>query len=417
MGIPFLSASHALFREEAVKYRADRLHGEVNIAVPLSWQAIGFLIIVALGIALAFLATASYARVATVSGAITLDTGMATIVPSRAGIVAAVRVREGQRVAANAPLLDIRAEESQSNGATAPERIRDALGVQDQRLSRQGEFILQAADAERAQLAAQATGLAGELQSLEAQLADQQRLVASARTDFESARQIADRGYISRRDLDTREAALLSRQQQLSQLEQLRASKRSDLLKTQRAIAQSAAQAEAQMAGNQSNRAELLQQIAQADVARGYQLTAPIGGTVSALTARLGQPAALQQSLMTIVPDGAQTRVELYVPTAAAGFLAPGQEVRLAVDAFPYQQFGTITGKISEIAGAPISRQGPNGPTPFYLVTVQLAHPWVRAFGRQQPLLPGMTLTARIVTERRSLIQWLFEPLFAVRNR
>jgi membrane fusion protein len=41
----------------------------------------------------------------------------------------------------------------------------------------------------------------------------------------------------------------------------------------------------------------------------------------------------------------------------------------------------------------------------------------VVAFGRYQPLQPGMTLTARIVTEKRSLLRWLFEPIYAVRNR
>jgi membrane fusion protein len=54
---------------------------------------------------------------------------------------------------------------------------------------------------------------------------------------------------------------------------------------------------------------------------------------------------------------------------------------------------------------------------PTYLVSVELQEPWVRAFGRRQPLLPGMTLTARIVTERQSLLEWLFQPVFAVRNR
>jgi membrane fusion protein len=50
-------------------------------------------------------------------------------------------------------------------------------------------------------------------------------------------------------------------------------------------------------------------------------------------------------------------------------------------------------------------------------VTVKLAQSWVMAFGRRQPLVPGMTLTARIITERQNLFQWLFEPLFAVQRR
>jgi membrane fusion protein len=41
----------------------------------------------------------------------------------------------------------------------------------------------------------------------------------------------------------------------------------------------------------------------------------------------------------------------------------------------------------------------------------------VSAFGRDEPLVSGMTLSARIVTEKQSLLEWLFEPLFAVQRR
>jgi membrane fusion protein len=50
-------------------------------------------------------------------------------------------------------------------------------------------------------------------------------------------------------------------------------------------------------------------------------------------------------------------------------------------------------------------------------VTVELEQPSVAAYGRREPLVSGMTLTARIVTEKQSLLQWLFEPLFAVQRR
>ena len=121
---------------------------------------------------------------------------------------------------------------------------------------------------------------------------------------------------------------------------------------------------------------------------------------------------------MIVVPNDATPRAELYVPTNAAGFLAIGQEVRLAVDAFPYQRYGTVSAKISEISSVAIPRRGADGAAvPVYLVTAELTQPWVVAFGRKQPLLPGMALTARIVTEKQSLFRWLFEPLFAVGAR
>jgi membrane fusion protein len=60
----------------------------------------------------------------------------------------------------------------------------------------------------------------------------------------------------------------------------------------------------------------------------------------------------------------------------------------------------------------------PNGAVvSAYPVVVEIDNPEVIAFGRREKLVPGMTLTARIVTEKQSLIEWLFEPLFAVRRR
>ena len=121
---------------------------------------------------------------------------------------------------------------------------------------------------------------------------------------------------------------------------------------------------------------------------------------------------------MTIVPANSKLRAELAVPTSAVGFLRPGQDVRLAVDAIPYQRFGTVKGRIITVAGSPVSRQGPQGSVlAVYPVTVALTQTSVLAFGRQQVLVSGMTLSARIVTEKQSLLEWLFEPLFAVRKR
>jgi membrane fusion protein len=407
-----------LFRQEVLERRADRLHGEVSINVPVSWQLIGFGLIAVLAVALVFLFTASYSRVETVAGAVVLDRGVAAIIPSRQGIVVALPAREGQRVRAGDRLAEIRSEEDAAAGRTAPSRIIEALEEQDQRLVSQTSLMMDAAGAERARLGAQMKGAEQEIASLDSQIASQRRLVEVAEREFRDAQGVAGNGFISRRDLESREAALIGRRQQLSQLEQARAAKTASLAEAQRAVAQAGATAEAQAAGVQSSRAQLAQRLAEVETSRGYTLTSPVDGTVTAMTARLGQPANAQQPLMVVMPSEAITRVELYVPTSAAGFLAPGQEVRLAIDAFPYQRFGTVKGRIAQISSVAIPQATAEGAAvPVYLVTVDLAEPTVRAFGRKQPLLPGMTLSARIVTEKRSLFEWLFEPLFAVGGR
>lgn len=411
------SKDSGLFRAEALRHRSERLHGNVSLATPITWQIIGFMLLITTLIAATFAASASYARIETAGGVVTLDKGVATVTPSRSGIIEKIAVSEGQRVKAGQILVRVRSEEDMVGGQTAPTRIRQSLEEQDARLATQGGLLLSAAGAEQSRLREQIIGLSAELESVARQIDDQQRLVEVATDDYNSVRKVAENGFISRRDMETRQATVLSRRQQLAQLEQLRAAKRAAIAEARRAIAQSNAATQAQVAGAQSNRAALAQQLAQADLARGYAITSPVDGVVSALTARLGQQATNQQQLMIVIPTGAELQVELYLPTTAAGFLRKGQEVRVAIDAFPYQTFGTLPAQIVDISAATIARQGPNGAIPVYLVTAKIPRPWIMAFGRKQALVPGMTLSARIVTENRSLLEWLFQPIFAVRNR
>lgn len=412
-----LNETRSLYRSQAVQFQADRLYGEVSLAVPLSWQLIGYVMLAGLAAAVAFLFLASYSRAETVPGVIALDTGVATVAPSRSGVVASIQVREGQPVEKGARLMRIRAAEDMAGGATASERIRQALAEQDRRLAGQGASYEAAATAERARALTQIAGLSEEIGFLERQIADQRLLLATAGNDLAEVQRVAKSGYISRRDVEAREATVILRRQQLAQLEQARAAKASELSETRRMIAQSSASAQAQVATAQTARAALAQQVTQAELAEGYVLTAPVAGIVTGLTGRIGQRVRPEQPVMMIVPAEAKPNAELRVQTSAAGFLAPGQEVRLAVDAFPYQRFGTIQGRIESISSAALPSGDEKGAGASYLVTVRLARPWVDAFGRPQPLLPGMTVSARIITAKRSLFEWLFEPVLAVGRR
>lgn len=407
-----------MFRTQALKGNRNRLSGDVAIAVPISWQGIGSLICSGAALGLLFVSLATYSRVETVTGSITPDAGISTIVPTRTGVTAALAVKDGQMVSAGAELATIRTEED-GNGAQSPAAmVQAAIAQQDDSLAAQSDASKASAQAQTSQHTAQRSGLLVEIAQLQSQIGVQHALIMSAQKDLDRARVIAERGFISGRDLQVREETLLSRQQGLAQLEQALAAKRAALAENERSAAQISAQARAQAASLAATRAQVAQQAASTAGARSYVLRAPIAGRVTALTARVGQPASPQSQLMAIVPTGAKLRAELAVPSAAIGFVKPGQDVRLAIDAFPYQRFGTVTGTVQTVAASAINAQGPNGTTiAVYPVTVALKQSAIRAYGRSEPLVSGMSLTARIVTEKQSLLQWLFEPLFAVRNR
>jgi membrane fusion protein len=320
------------FRSEIVDHKSGSLLGNVVIWVPLSRHVIGYLIAGGVAGGAVFLSLASYARIEVVSGTIAPAAGLATIMPTRSGVIASLPVHEEQDVQAGAELASIRAEEDSASGTTAASRIQTAIALQDTNLAVQLTQTEAAAQAKLGQPAAQRDGLAAEVAQLQSQIQFQQDLVASAQRDVDRVRPVAASGFISTHDFQQREDALLSRRQSLAQLVQALAAKRSAVTEAEQNMAQVTSQSRAQRASLAASRAQVAQQAASAANSRSYVLRAPGAGRVTALTARVGQPANAQTAFMTILPAGSDLRSELVVPSTAIGFIKLGQEVRLPID-------------------------------------------------------------------------------------
>jgi membrane fusion protein len=113
--------------------------------------------------------------------------------------------------------------------------------------------------------------------------------------------------------------------------------------------------------------------------------------------------------------------VELLVPTRAIGFVKPGQEVVLRYEAFPYERFGQYRGVINDI-GRNVWTQGEKiGPLsakePVYRVDVKLDRQNVTALGQDFALRPGMLVNGDLLLEKRTIIEWIFEPLLQLKGR
>jgi len=156
---------------------------------------------------------------------------------------------------------------------------------------------------------------------------------------------------------------------------------------------------------------------------RRYIVRAPIAGRVTSVLAAVGRTVDPKTPMLSIVPTDSHFQAELFVPARAIGFVAPGQSVRLLYDAFPFQRFGSYSGIIESVATTMLAPAEMPGPVagiskkPAYRVKVALDRQTVDAFGREVALQPDMTLRADIILERRSLIEWLLEPLLSMRHR
>jgi membrane fusion protein len=123
-----------------------------------------------------------------------------------------------------------------------------------------------------------------------------------------------------------------------------------------------------------------------------------------------------------LIPEGGRLEAELLAPSRSIGFIKPGQEVRISLQAFPYQRFGTLSGRVRSVsatvlAPAEVAIQGLNIQEPTFRIRVSLSRDAMTAYGESIPLQPGMLVSADVVFDRRSLLQWLFDPIYAVAGR
>jgi membrane fusion protein len=201
------------------------------------------------------------------------------------------------------------------------------------------------------------------------------------------------------------EETVLALRQQLSELEQRRAAAGHELSQLRLRTAELDAESRRITLQSAATLAELERGAAEAQTQGEILLAAPVAGRVSALNVLPGRSVAAAEELATMVQSDA-LEVILLVPSTAVGSLRPGQTVVLRYDAFPYQRYGVGRGTVTDIAATVAPSTGDGSTAPTYRVRVTLARN-----GAPFALRPDMSLSASIVLERRSLLDWLLAPL------
>ena len=144
-------------------------------------------------------------------------------------------------------------------------------------------------------------------------------------------------------------------------------------------------------------------------------LTAPINGVVGDVSAQEGQRTRPDASLVTVIPRNSRMEVWLYAPSRAVGLSRPGQAVRLRFDSFPYEKYGVGAGVVTEVSRVPTEPSNIGVDLgfqePVFRIRVRIDSFAPRAPTNIDALRPGMTVSANLVLERRSLWQVLFGPL------
>ncbi|HEX8534077.1 MAG TPA: HlyD family efflux transporter periplasmic adaptor subunit [Allosphingosinicella sp.] len=410
-----------LFRPEVAAARREHVHGEIVLAQPLGTKVLVLLLFALTAAVTAWLTLGQYTRTETARGILVTSKASSKILAIRPGQVTELAVRENDLVQPGQRLMAVRVEQANDAGESAIGTSLDAIEAQRVLADQQIRLSGLKARSEQARLAATLAGFAQQRTDLMEQVALQRDLVASVQQTYQQLRSVADKGFVSRIEAERRRQEYLTARQQLSRLEQQLGSIASEEARARAELAGLAAVSGTEVASVKSSSEALVQQRARLQGERSYVITAPIAGRVTALQTAVGRTVDGSMPLMVIVPEASELRADIYAPTRAVGFVKPGQEVRLLYDAFPYQRFGSFTGRIAGISRVVIDPRELDAPLkieePVYRISVVPSEQKIQAYGETLPLQSGMTLTANIILDRRSFLDWLLEPLNAVMRR
>jgi multidrug resistance efflux pump len=143
-------------------------------------------------------------------------------------------------------------------------------------------------------------------------------------------------------------------------------------------------------------------------------IRSPYDGVVISMDQRtVGGVVQQGQVLCQLSPLNAKPKARMIVMEAGLAKLAVAQRVRYFFEAFPYQRYGAINGKLDWISPSAVSSTD----GPHFVAAASLDRTTISTRpGQNVPLRVGMKGEAHIVVGHRTLIEYAFEPIRQLRE-
>lgn len=409
-----------LFRPEVLQARSHTADG-----APLHIQPVGggaltlFAATLCLAVVLV-LAFGQHTKKERVSGSLQPRNGVALLTSDQTAVLHRLRVQEGQHVRAGDVVAELR-QERFTDGGSASGQIESSLQGQRERIADQAEAQTLALRARLDALNQQTLRHQQDAQSLQTDMALQQEQIASVRKVLDQMAPLLQERIVSQLQYAQQRQSLLDHTARLQSLQRQLSAARSEWAQAREEQSRLQAEHRVSQASLERDRLSLQRESAQQRSQQMSWLKAPVSGTVTGLQAGVGQTVGPTTPMLSIVPDDSPLEAVLHVPSTAMGFIRAGQVVRIAYDAFPYQRFGQHRGVVRSVSQSdvpvPQGAREQGDRRAIFLVRVTLERSTVRAYDTDIPLRPGHTLSADIELDRRSLLRWMLDPLFAFSGR
>jgi adhesin transport system membrane fusion protein len=167
--------------------------------------------------------------------------------------------------------------------------------------------------------------------------------------------------------------------------------------------------------------AETEQQLVKlADRSDRLLVRAPSDGIVQELAPKsIGEVVRPGDLVARIVPTERELVAEVHIDPKDSGHIRADADAEIRLLTYDSTIFGPVRGKVEYLSATtfspPPTQQNPpgqNSAEPYYKATIRLLQDHVRSGTTNYPIMPGMVLQAHIQTGSKSIIRYLFKPVF-----
>jgi hemolysin D len=140
-------------------------------------------------------------------------------------------------------------------------------------------------------------------------------------------------------------------------------------------------------------------------------IKAPANGTVFDLpVSGAGKVVQPGDRIVEIAPENTPLILKAQIVPTESGFLEVGMPVKIKFDAYPFQDYGVQTGRVTWISPNSKSIETAKGKEEAFELKIELERPYIIGRHKQIALTPGQTATAEIVIRQRRSIDFVLDP-------
>ena len=142
---------------------------------------------------------------------------------------------------------------------------------------------------------------------------------------------------------------------------------------------------------------------------RHTTVTSPAKGVVTTINVRgAGEVLQQGQTVATIAPSDVPLVVETLLADKDIAFVQKGLMTKLKVEAFPFQDYGVVEGTVIDVSPDAVTNKNS---TTYYRVTIAPSKTQISRYEKDVMLRPGLSVSAEIITERRTVLSLMLEPV------